>query len=79
MSKSATSMSVMAVTALRMRREKLGFTQMQLADRLRCSREHFNKIEGGERTVSADKLFVWAEYLGLEIRVLQVTPQDVTA
>jgi transcriptional regulator with XRE-family HTH domain len=73
MSDSAISMGLSVYGELRRKREGRGISQQVIADRLRCSREHFNKVEGGFRTVSADQLFVWAEFLGLRICVQQVT------
>lgn len=50
-------------------RKSGGVTQRDVADAMGISVYHFNRIENGHKTATADQIFAWAERVGCTISI----------
>jgi transcriptional regulator with XRE-family HTH domain len=70
----AVSMGVTAYSKLARSRKELELTQRDVAEKIGVTVTHFNRVENGHKTVTADQLFAWAEAVGCTISITRNSP-----
>ena len=61
---------------VRQRRQKLGLTQLELADLAEVSERLVRDIEAGRPTIRTDKLLATLDALGLELRIIRTHSEN---